>query len=506
MSAYAQPVRPNSLALGVGVAGVAAATVVAAAIDFYPLGLLVVVMAVLTAVVSHRFLLRWEIQVALIVLTVLLIPLGRYELPGALPFNLEPYRVLVGLVALGWGASLLADPALRWKRIGLFGPLLMFQLAILASLALNTGRIEQYNILPEVIKNFSLMASFLMVLLLTASVVKTRDQLEVVVKTLVAGGGVVGLFALIQYRTGFNLFDHLGIIPVLDYVPGGLPGGLEARGGGDRVYASAQHPIALSAALVMLLPLGIYVGRRYGTRLWWLTAAVIGVAAFSTVARTGSTMLVAVLVVFIALKPREMLSLWKWALPFLIAVHFLAPGALGGLKSAFFPEGGLLAEQQSAHSATSSNRLADAGPALHEWWHRPYAGYGFGTRITEPANPKNNALILDDQWIGLLLEVGLAGALAFLWLMLRTVRRLGRAARGDPTEHGWLLAGLAAGILSCGIGMITFDAFGFSQVTFLLFFMIGLSVPAIRLAQTPEPSQPRGEALAGTGRRPSASS
>jgi hypothetical protein len=182
-------------------------------------------------------------------------------------------------------------------------------------------------------------------------------------------------------------------------------------------------------------------------------------------------------------------------------VHFLAPGALGGLKSSFFPEGGLLAEQQSAHSATSSNRLADAGPALREWWQRPYAGYGFGTRITEPANPKNNALILDDQWLGLLLEVGLAGALAFLWLMLRTVRRLGTAARGDPTEHGWLLAGLAAAILSLGIGMITFDAFGFSQVTFLLFVMIGLSVPAIRLAETPDPRQP----LAGVARRTSAS-
>jgi hypothetical protein len=494
MSAHAQRSAPNSLALGVGIAATGAAAVAAAAADFYPLGLIVAVMAGLLAVVSHRFLLRWEIQVALIVLTILLIPLGRYELPGALPFNLEPYRVLVAVVATGWCASLLADPALQWRKIGLFGPLLLFQLAILASLALNTDRIERHDILPEVMKSFTLMASYLIALLLAASVVKTRDQLEVVIKTLVGGGAVVGLFALIQYRTGFNVFDHLGIIPVLDHVPGGLPGDLEARGGGDRVYASAQHPIALSAALVMLLPLGVYVGRRYGTRLWWMATAVIGVAAFSTVARTGSTMLVAVLVVFIALKPREMLSLWKWALPFLIAVHFLAPGALGGLKSAFFPEGGLLAEQQSAHSATSSNRLADAGPALREWWERPYVGYGFGTRIAEPANPKNNALILDNQWLGLLLEVGLLGTIAFGWLLLRSVRRLGRAARADDSEHGWLLAALAASILSFGIGMITFDAFGFTQVTFLLFVMIGLAVPAIRLAKAPDGAQARARA------------
>jgi hypothetical protein len=496
MSAYAHPSRPNSVALGLGVTAIGLATVVAAAVDFYPLGLIVAVMAGLLAVVSHRFLLRWEIQVALIVLTILLIPLGRYELPGALPFNLEPYRVLVALVTAGWCASLFADPKLRWRKVGYFGPLLLFELAILVSLALNTDRIERYDILPEVLKTFTLMASCLVAMLFAASVIRTREQLELVVKTLVGGGAVVGLFALIQYRTGFNIFDHLGIIPALDYVPGGLPGDLESRGGGSRVYASAQHPIALSAALVMLLPLGIYVGRRYGTRLWWTATALIGVAAFSTVARTGSTMLVAVLVVFIVLKPREVLGLWKWALPFLIAVHFLAPGALGGLKSAFFPEGGLLAEQESAHSATSSNRLADAGPALREWWKRPYVGYGFGTRITEPANPKNNALILDDQWLGMLLEVGLLGTLAFLWLMLRSVRRLGRAARSDDSEHGWLLAGLAASILSLGIGMITFDAFGFTQVTFLLFVMIGLSVPALRFAkQAEQPPQRRPTAV-----------
>jgi hypothetical protein len=496
MSAYAHPSRPNSVALGLGVTAIGLATVVAAAMDFYPLGLIVAVMAGLLAVVSHRFLLRWEIQVALIVLTILLIPLGRYELPGALPFNLEPYRVLVAAVAACWLGSLLVDPAVRWQKVGLFGPLLLFQLAILVSLALNTDRIERYDILAEVLKAFSLMASCLVALLLSATVIKTRDQLELVIKTLVGGGAIVGLFALIQYRTGFNIFDHLGIIPALDFVPGGLPGDLEQRGGGARVYASAQHPIALSAALVMLLPLGIYVGRRYGTRLWWAATAVIGVAAFSTVARTGSTMLLTVLVVFIALKPREMLGLWKWALPFLIAVHFLAPGALGGLKSAFFPEGGLLAEQESAHSATSSNRLADAGPALREWWKHPYVGYGFGTRITEPANPKNNALILDDQWLGLLLEVGLMGTLAFMWLMLRSVRRLGRAARADDSDHGWLLAGLAASILSLGIGMITFDAFGFTQVTFLLFLMIGVSVPALRFAKQPEqPPQRRPTAV-----------
>jgi polysaccharide biosynthesis protein PslJ len=483
MHAHAQPLRPNGLAIGLAAGATGFAALAAVLLNAYPLAVLAVMNAVLLAVWSHRFVLRWEIQLSIVVLTILLIPIGRYELPGSLPFNIEPYRLLVAFVAAGWCASLLADPAMRWKRIGLFGPLLALSLALLASDALNTARIERHDILPEVIKSLTMMASYWVVLLLAASVITRRDQIDAVVKSLVAGGGIVGLLTLIQYHTGYNLFDQLGAIPLLEFQEGGLPGsGLEARGGGaTRVYGSAQHPIALSAALVMLLPLGFYAGKRYGSRLWWVATALIGAGAFSTVARTGTTMLVTVLVVFIALKPREMLGLWKWALPFVVAVHFLAPGSLGSLKNAFTPEEGLIAQQESAYSPTSSNRLADTGPALRQWAKLPYLGQGFGTRIADPTDPKNNALILDNQWLGLLLEVGLAGALAFLWLLVRSVRRLGRAARGDPGDRGWLLAGLAAAIAAYGIGLFTFDGFGFVQVTFLLFIMVGLAVSVLRL-------------------------
>jgi hypothetical protein len=43
------------------------------------------------------------------------------------------------------------------------------------------------------------------------------------------------------------------------------------------------------------------------------------------------------------------------------------------------------------------------------------------------------------------------------------------------------LAGLAAAITAYGIGMITYDAFAFTQVTFLLFIMLGLGIAAARV-------------------------
>jgi polysaccharide biosynthesis protein PslJ len=486
MHAHRDTWRPSGLTLGLAGAAGAVATVAAAGLHLNVVITLTVLSAAMLAALTHRFFLRWEIQVSVIVLTILLIPLDRYELPGNLPFNLEPYRLLVALIVAGWCASLLGDPAMRWKRIGLFGPLLGIYFAVLASDALNIPRIEHYDIMPEVTKSLTQFVSYLLVLLFVTSVITRREQLDTVVKALVGGGAIVSFLSLVHYHTGLNIFDHFGVIPLLELSPGGIPAdGLEQRGGGARVYASAEHPIALGAALAMLLPLGVYAGRRWGTRFWWFATALIGVAALATVARTGATMLLTVLVVFLLLKPLDMLRLWKWAIPFLIAVHLLAPGAMGSLKNAFFPQGGLIAEQQSAHSSVSSNRLADIGPGLQEWWQRPYFGYGFGTRITEPLNPKNNALILDNQWLSQLLEVGLAGTLALLWLMGRSFRRLAIGARGDPSPHGWLLAGIAAAIAAFGIGMITFDAFAFGQVTFLFFLLIGLAVPALRFARMP---------------------
>ena len=90
------------------------------------------------------------------------------------------------------------------------------------------------------------------------------------------------------------------------------------------------------------------------------------------------------------------------------------------------------------------------------------------------------AQILDDQWLGTLLEIGAVGALALLWLFVRAVRRLAARARSDPGPDGWLMTALAASLISYAVGMLTFDAFAFIQVTFLAFIMFGFMAVATR--------------------------
>ena len=115
-------------------------------------------------------------------------------------------------------------------------------------------------------------------------------------------------------------------------------------GGNLRVFGPAQQPIALGAALILILPLAVYFARRYGRR-WWLAALLILLGALASGSRTAVVMLAAEVIVFLLLKPNETKKLWPALIPAIAVVHFALPGTIGGLKGAFFPKGGLIAQQ-----------------------------------------------------------------------------------------------------------------------------------------------------------------
>ena len=60
--------------------------------------------------------------------------------------------------------------------------------------------------------------------------------------------------------------------------------------------------------------------------------------------------------------------------------------------------------------------------------------------------------------------------------------RRARESSGDGDE--WLFLGLAASILSFAIGMLTFDAFSFTQVYFVFWILLGLSAALLSVPAT----------------------
>jgi O-antigen ligase len=445
----------------------------------WPLVWVVALVAVSTSAlaVGGSTLLRWDSLIALLLLIIFFIPIGRYSFPSSLPFELEPYRVFVmGLVVL-WLTSLLIDPRVRLRATGFEAPIITLLLIILSSEFVNFGSISDQGLFSEVAKQLTFFLSFIAVVYAVVSLTTTRVAIDRFLKVLAGGGALVAFLAIVEGRTGYNVFAHLQqVIPILE--DRGLSRVEPGRGGLHRVYASSQHPIALGAALVMLVPVSIYLAKSSGRRVWWAAGALLIAGSLATISRTSVLMLFVELLVYVVLRPRDLKRLWMFVPIFIIALHVVLPGTLGTIKDTFLPKGGLITEQRQAQ--VGSGRVVTLGPSLGVWEAHPLFGVGYGTRIVE-AGPKQNAHILDDQWLGTLLEVGLFGLLVWLWLLGAFVARMLRAARRSEDSDAWLFAGLAAAVGSFAVGMALYDAFSFIQVTFVMFILVAVGAASLRV-------------------------
>jgi hypothetical protein len=450
--------------LAVGVAAGAPARILAPAVAISVL-----------AVMLQRRLTSWNALLALTIIVIMFIPIRRYSMPGNLPFQLEPYRLAVAGVAAAWLTSLLIDRRLRVRRTGLEGPLAAFAIAALASVLVNGSRIDALAVSSFVAKKLTFFVSFYVVVYVVVSVVRTQKQIDFLLKMLVGCGTVVAAAAMFESWTHHDLFNDLH--PILPFLRLTDPPQTELRGARLRVFASAQHPIALGAVLVMMVPLAIYLARRTKNKAWVGAVMLLLLGAFSTVSRTSIMMLLVIMLMFLWLRPVETKRVWPLLLPMILVAHVALPGAIGTLSQSFFPKGGLIAQQEADAGGRGSGRIADIGPSMSQFERQPLLGQGFGTRVTDEGIA--NAAILDDQWLGTLLETGIAGVASWVWLYVRFVRRLGRAAKEDDSDRSWLCTAVAASVAAYSIGMFTYDAWSFIQVTFVLFILLGLGSAAL---------------------------
>jgi O-antigen ligase len=373
----------------------------------------------------------------------------------------------------------------RWRRAGFELPIYLLIVTTIGSELANGQSISDKGLQGDVIKALMFFASFLLVVYLMVSVIRTRRHLDFLVKVFVVGGAVVAGSSIVEARTGVNIFEHLErVLPFLRFVHDQTD--VQTRQGGLRVFGSAQSPIALGAALVMVVPLALYTAITNSKR-WWIPVALTGLASLATVSRTPVIMLMVVGVTYFILKPRQLLKMWPLLIPAVIAAQVAVPGALGSLKASFFPPGGIVAEQSQHAGWAGSGRIADLGPAFQQWQQRPFLGEGYGTRKTDRKNRQQQ--ILDDQWLKTLLENGALGTFAYVWLYVAFIRRIGRIARRDDGDRGWLCTAFVASIASFAVGMFFYDAFSFIQVTLLSYIVLGFGAVVLSIGDrwTTEP-------------------
>ena len=406
----------------------------------------------------------------------------RYTIAASLPIDLEPYRIVFGCVTLVWVVALLTHPEARFRRTIVDIPLFLVLASMLISEVANPERANRFG--ESVVKALLLFATYILMVYLVCSAFSSLADTRRLVSVVVGFGTIVAAFAIVESATRYNVFDEWLRLGAFTTIPNAYLGG-EGRGSATRALASASHPIALGVVLAMLLPLAAYLAHR--DRRWLVSVVLLPAGTFATVSRTPLLMLVVSMLVLGSIRPAQSLRLVAVVALAAGALLVASPSSLDAVVEAFFPKGGLLAQQSNTLTGNveSRGRLADLDPVLREWASEPFFGQGFGSR---PVDGRENSLgdgrysgVLDNQWLDLLLETGSVGVLGWMALFVVLIKRLLRHAR-IPDDAGMLCLALLASLVSCFVAMFFLDAFGFPQLTFVTFLMIAIAANLIRQA------------------------
>ena len=423
----------------------------------------------------------WGGAIGLLVLVVWAVPIKSYRLPVALPFSLELYRLLLIVLVGAWLVAIVTGTR-GVSAAGLGKPIALLAAVGVLSIVANTNALSGAGLESQAVKSLSYFLSFLLAYLLVCSTIQSLSAAELVVRALVLGAAAIALAAIYEARTNYDVFDHLHKWFSF-FEPTRAIKETARRGTRLRVKASAQHPIALGAALTMAMPLAAYLAtraRNQASAFFWVAAGVLCVVgALTTVSRTVVLMAVAMTVTALLVRKQAVKRFWPLAIVLLAAVHLAAPHTLGSLYHSFLPKGGLVHSQTARAGNVGSGRVADIGPGLRSWKQAPVLGHGLGTgkvaRSNEPGtivDPKTGApIIFDDQYLNSLVSIGFLGLLGVLWFVWGAVRRLVTTARHRAGPASDLVAACGISCAGFGAGMLTFDAFSFVQCT-LVFFVI----------------------------------
>ena len=387
-------------------------------------------------------------------------PLGAAGSPAQLlGAALALWWVLVWLMGVWHGPH-----SFSWIRVS---ALALLTMALVSYVAAMTRPIDGVETRAADRALISLVA-WIGVLLVAADGIPSEPRLDALLRRLTIGGGLYALLGLLQFVTGNPLVDRVsipGLTANQDVVA------VMSREGFARPASTAIHPIEFGVVMTLILPLALHyaVNREGRSRLsaWWPVVA-IGLALPMSLSR--SAILGSVVVLLVVL-PGWQATQRRLAYGAMLAgamfLYVAVPGLIGTITKLFVRIG----NDGSARSRTDSYDLA---------WEfvsqSPWVGRGLATFL-----PRYR--ILDNQYLGLLIELGFIGltvTLSFLLISLFTGWMTFRTST-DPVR-GSLARSLTAGVAAGAAGFATFDAFAFPQVPTLLFLLIGCVAALSRLS------------------------
>ena len=229
----------------------------------------------------------------------------------------------------------------------------------------------------QALKSLSFFLSFIVMFLLVASTLDSVRDIDKILAGIVSGGAVVSLAAIYEARTHHNVFDHLDAwLPFTAQ----RARDLDVRGGQIACASSAQHPIALGAALIMVVPLAVYLAQRAvrGAQaiFWFVAAGILLVGAIATISRTVVAMSVAMLIMAVLLRPATLPRCCRCFSSSRSSRTLQHPARWRSLAHSFGIGGGkpLIESVQGRAGQSGSGRLDDIEPGLELWARSPLVG------------------------------------------------------------------------------------------------------------------------------------
>ncbi|MHB8841318.1 MAG: O-antigen ligase family protein [Candidatus Aquicultor sp.] len=435
------------------------------ALAVYGMGYLGLLVPATFLAVAYSKRMKWETPLKVYLAILFLVPKAPYKMLGGLPIELDPSRLFLVLILFLWVSMLLVNPALKIRKTGIEAPLFGLFAILVISVAVNLDSFS-YQEVPSALKAILLFVIYIFIFYLLTSIVRDYPATKSLARWLVSLTIFISVFAIIERFTGYNPFKHIHeFLPFLNVDM--TEATKEMTRGELRVSGPADHPIALAALLTMFLPLLLYFFYQAESLLKksWYALGIIATltAAFFTISATALVGVIVVILSQLFLNPRRGLTLL-----IIVVIFALCAGMFFGANFKELTDRVSYKHIVSSEVGNNEGRLTDYPRVLQKFAEKPLFGMGFGTFDPE------RYFYLDNQYLGFIVETGVVGILAFLWLLYSLIKSFrGFALKAEPGV-GELVSSLLSSVLVFAAVCFTFDTFGFADVVYAFFIIAGL--------------------------------
>jgi len=401
---------------------------------------------------------------------IFLFPFDNTDLPIPLPLDATLDRPVLLIICALWVTS--ASTLMGVRRLNV-GPVhiafAVFALIAITSVVLNFETLNKVEQADLAIKKLALLFSYIVLFVVAASSLRPTEVRRLTA-FMVGLASITAIGLIVEYRTGFNPFYKWGekIVPGVSPPP---DFGAYDSIGRKTIVGPDGHPLAAAMSLAMVLPfavMGVFRAERTKQRVFYgLAAALLLGGAVATQRKTALIVPVAALVVVAAYRPKLALRRLPLGLVLVALIVTAAPGALKGVADQLKPSAvtGVL---------STKDRVSDYDATRPDVLNHLFVGRGYDSY------DQKRYRILDNEYLTLLVNVGVLGVISFVVLMFCGMRLAHRCARSRDPDRAWFGPAAVAAILGLTIGNALLDTLTYPQLPYLFCFVAAFATISAR--------------------------